>query len=242
MSIGVLGALFFFWWKMSLPKSKQVTPPSLTIAKNNSVPDEQPPQMNRSKTPPNLLNVIKAADFTDKEKAELAEKFQKELKPAVEKWAKAYEGRIPFRPEDLSFDKFHNQLGKNSSFYLYTFVFDGITLTVEESNGNAKVNYLMVRTAAIEMNNTPKAGFVPNLTIPVGRDDVIRMVKADSGVEFKPNEILIKPTAISCAFNGGAFVDVLPTGKDPNNALNFKISMVFGPDGNLVNYQRDPFF
>jgi hypothetical protein len=92
------------------------------------------------------------------------------------------------------------------------------------------------------MNNLPENGFIPNLTIPVSKEDVIRMVMADSGVEFKPNEVLIKPTAISSALNGGAFVNILPTGKDPNNALNFKISMVFGADGNLVNYQRDPFF
>ncbi|HZM06336.1 MAG TPA: hypothetical protein VFC44_25325 [Candidatus Saccharimonadales bacterium] len=118
------------------------------------------------------------------------------------------------------------------------------TFVVRDSSDKqpAKADYLMSRKAAIAMNNLPEAGFVPDLTITVSRDDVIRMVKADSGVEFKPNEVLIKPTAISCAFNGGAFVDVLPTGKDPNNALNFKISMAFGPDGNLVNYQRDPFF
>jgi len=68
------------------------------------------------------------------------------------------------------------------------------------------------------------------------------MVKADSGVTFALNEILIRPTAAACALNGGAFVDVLPSGKDPNNALNYRISMVFNADGRLVNYERDPFF
>jgi hypothetical protein len=68
------------------------------------------------------------------------------------------------------------------------------------------------------------------------------MVNVDSGVEFKPNEVIIRPTAISCALNGGAFVELLPTGADPNNGLSSKIDLVFGPDGKLVNYDRDPFF
>jgi hypothetical protein len=100
----------------------------------------------------------------------------------------------------------------------------------------------MTRNGARDLNRLPRVGFVPDLTRPVGREDIIRMVKADSGIEFKPNEVLIKPTAAACALNGGAFVDVLPIGADPNNFLSSKISMVFGPDGKLVNYERDPFF
>jgi hypothetical protein len=42
--------------------------------------------------------------------------------------------------------------------------------------------------------------------------------------------------------NGGAFVHIIPAGANPNNGLSSKIDLVFGPDGNLVNYQRDPFF
>ena len=176
------------------------------------------------------------------EKAELAKKFKEKFLPAVEKWFNAYEGHIPFRPEDLTLDKFHSRLGD----YMYTFMIDrDTTFTIQDSKdpkGVAKVSYLMSRKAAVEINSLPGNGFVPDLTIPIKREDVIRMVKADSGVEFTPNEVLIKPTAAACALNGGAFVDILPTGADPNNALNFKISMVFGPDGNLVNYEKDPFF
>ena len=100
----------------------------------------------------------------------------------------------------------------------------------------------MTRQAAKEINQIPGTGFVPDLTVPVGRDDIIGMVKADSGVEFKPNEVIIRPTAAACALNGGAFVHTIPTGQDPNNGLSSKIDMVFGPDGKLVNYERDPCF
>jgi len=81
-----------------------------------------------------------------------------------------------------------------------------------------------------------------DLKTPVTTEEIIRMVKADSGVEFKPNEVIIRPTAKASALNGGAFVDLLPAGLDPNNALNYKISMVFDASGKLVNYERDPSF
>jgi hypothetical protein len=65
---------------------------------------------------------------------------------------------------------------------------------------------------------------------------------ADTGVEFTPSEVIIRPTAKASAMNGGAFVDLLPEGLDPNNGLNYKISMVFDANGKLVNYERDPRF
>jgi hypothetical protein len=68
------------------------------------------------------------------------------------------------------------------------------------------------------------------------------MVQADSGVQFKPNEVIIRPTAASCGINGGAFVHTVPAGSNPHNALSSKIDMVFNSDGKLVNYDRDPFF
>ena len=177
--------------------------------------------------------------MTEAEKAQLAKNFTEKYKPTVEKWSKAYEGRMPFQPDDLTLDKFHSRFGD----YLYTFMIGDITLTIQDSDRlGLKVFYLMTRAGAKDLNQIPAPGFVPDLTVPITREDVIRMVKADSGAEFKPNEVLIKPTAAACALNGGAFVDILPAGKDPNNAANLKLSLVFGADGKLVSYERDPFF
>jgi hypothetical protein len=50
------------------------------------------------------------------------------------------------------------------------------------------------------------------------------------------------PTGAATSLGGGAFVDILPTGADPNNFLNSKLSMVFGPDGHLVTYLRNAMF
>jgi hypothetical protein len=190
----------------------------------------------------NALNMIKAADLSDEERASLRRKFDEGMKPAIEKWLSAYNGHSPFKFDNVTLEKFHNRIGRNDSFYVYTFVLGDITLTIQESNGTFKVNYLMVRQAAIAINSIPPKGFVPNLSVPVTREDIIRMVKADTGVEFKPNEVIIRPSGAACALNGGAFVNLLPMGKDPNNALNNKVMMVFSADGNLANYERDPFF
>ena len=49
--------------------------------------------------------------MTEAERLDLARKFNEKFKPAVAKWCKAYEGRIPFRAEDVTLDKFHSVLG-----------------------------------------------------------------------------------------------------------------------------------
>jgi hypothetical protein len=219
----------------------KLTEPSRPAPVQNPVPEKETAP-HQPKAPRNLLNVKMTADFTQEEKNEFAKKFEQDIKPAVEKWFKAYEGRVPIRPGDLTLDQFYSRMGKNASFYVYTFVIGDTTLTVQESDGKFKVNYLMSHKAGVEMISSPSSGFVPNLTVPITRDDTIRMVKADTGVQFKPNEVIIKPTAAACALNGGAFVYVIPTGADPNNGLSRKVDMVFGSDGNLVYYMRDPFF
>lgn len=186
-------------------------------------------------------NSTRAADMTAAEKADLEKMFYDQFRPALERWFAAYEGHLPFRLEDVTLDKFHSTLGN----HMFSFMIGDTTLTFvtpRESNQSAKVGYLMVREAVLDMKQLPSKGFIPNLTLPISREDVIQMVKKDSGVEFKPNEVIIRPTGKSSALNGGAFVDLLPTGADPNNALNYEISMVFDATGKLVNYERDPSF
>ncbi len=183
--------------------------------------------------------VIRREEMSPDQREKLARNYQEKYLPLARKWFAAYEGRLPFDLDDFKLETFHSCLGG----YMYTFMIGDTTFTIQDSPKlGLKVSYLMTRQEAVQMNSLPKPGFVPNLTVPVTREEVIRMVKADAGVEFTPHEILIKPTAASCTLNGGAFVDILPAGKDPNNGLNYKISMVFNAAGKLVNYVRDPFF
>jgi hypothetical protein len=184
---------------------------------------------------------IRATDLTAAQKTELARLFNEKFQPALEKWCAAYENRIPFKLEEVTLDKFHSTLGSR----MFSFMIGDTTLTFlapREPELSAKVGYLMVRQAALDMNRVPSSGFVPDLSVPVTREEIIRMVKVDSGIEFKPHDVRIRPTAKSTALNGGAFVDVLPPGADPNNGLDYNISMVFDADGKLVNYERNPNF
>lgn len=178
-------------------------------------------------------------DMTIEEQAKLASNFTNRYKPMVEKWFKAYEGRIPFQLEQFTFDTFHSRFGD----HLYTFMIDDTTFTIQDNNQfGLKVFYLMTKEAAKELNRVPSSGFIPDLNVPITREEVIRMVKADAGVEFKPNEVLIKPTGAACALNGGAFVHLLPLGKDPNNGANIQLALIFSQNGKMVTYERDPFF
>lgn len=227
-------------WQQQMKPQKTMSPQqtSKELVFKTANPQSNAPPV----APQNVLNVIRASDFSDAEKADLKKKFDERIKPTVDRWLLVYDGHCPFKSDDFTFDKFHNRLGRNSSFYVYTFVFDGLTVAVQESNGKYKMNYLMQREGAVAINSIPPNGFVPDLNVPVSKEEIIRMVEADTNIRFKPNEIIIRPTGAATALKGGAFVDVLPEGKDPNNALNFKIAMVFGADKNLVNYERDPFF
>ncbi len=171
-------------------------------------------------------------ELTDAEIAELKDTFEKRLKPAVTAWCEAYAGHVPFKSEDLSPDNFLEEIGRGKSA-MYVFMLNGATFGIADVNESAQVSYL----------NTPGAkklmalpnGAPPSTDVPVTRNELARMLKADSGTDFLPAEIRIIPTAFSSAMNGGANVNV---GGDPVNIASWKFTLVFGPDGNLNYYLR----
>jgi len=182
---------------------------------------------------------VRKAVLTAEEKAALAKKFTSEIKPAVDRWCKAFAGHVPFKAENLNLETFKEQLGRNSSFTIYTFMVDGITLCVRDSKGQVVVNYLNAPQAKQLM--AMPTGAPPTLQLPVSRSEVIRMVKNESGTEFKAKDVELRATGVASAMNGGAYVDIAHLGGDPNNGL-CKVSLVFGPDGSVVYYSRDPTF
>jgi hypothetical protein len=187
---------------------------------------------------PHLIH--RAGELPDGQKADIAKLFKEKFQPALMKWAAAYSNRIPFDVAGVTLDKFHSTLGS----HMFTFMIGDTTLTfmLDQNGGNPRVGYMMVRQAAVAMNHLPASGMKPNLDTPVTSSQVLEMVAADTGITFKPNEVIIRPTAKASAMNGGAFVDILPTGADPNNFMNYKLSMTFDSNGKLVDYERDPFF
>jgi hypothetical protein len=196
----------------------------------------RPSQTNYPHEGSSNLGVIKRT-LTPEERADLEATFSAKIKPAVVKWCSAYAGHLHFPPEALTIDKFKEKIGRSPNFTIYTFMLGSTTLCFQDSNGRVVVNYLSAPEAR-QLMQFP-AGTPPTMEMPVTRTDIIKMVKQDSGTEFKPADILLKPAGAATALNGGALVDIAPLGGDPNNGL-CKLSLVFDHDGALAYYCRDP--
>jgi hypothetical protein len=185
---------------------------------------------------------LRARDMTPEQRAELARKFEEKFKPALEHWCSAYAGRVPFKPEDVTLDQFHSRLGSSA----YTFMVGRNTRTfVENGNGEAKVDYLMAEGAPKALNSLPPPGTVPDLSVPVNRQQVLDMAQADTGTQYKPEQVVIKPTGAACSIMGGAFVTVDQHSLNGGEATDMRhpgIELVFGPDGKLLEYEGRPFY
>ena len=170
--------------------------------------------------------------ISEAELAELKATFESKLKPEVVRWCKAYRGHIPFQPEAFTTDTFSSAIGRGP-FCMYIFVLDSMTVAVEESGRGVLFSHLNT-PASKKLVQLPH-GTPTDPSMPVTREEIARMLKADSGIEFPPAEIRITPTAFSSAMSGGAQVTV---GGDPINIASWKFNLVFGPDGNLTYYLR----
>lgn len=178
---------------------------------------------------------LRASELTAEETAEFEKKFAEKIKPAVERWCKIYAGHVPFELKDVTADKLRERFGKDSSFYDYGFVINGTTLSVVDDHGAVHVSYLMSPAAAL-LFQIPRNPGRPK-PVSVTKEEILRLLKADSGEDFPANQIAMRPTAYAGAMNGGVSVDV-GEGVNADYAPLFRYSMVFGPDGNLACYGR----
>jgi hypothetical protein len=234
--IGLIGLAVLVWAAHVKMRSGEARAPFVSPIASAS--DRLSQTSNNFASLPGGNGSLRAANMTELEKAELAKNFNEKFKPAVEKWCKAYAGHVPFHPEDFTLDRFHSRLGRN----LYTFMIGDASLTVGDSNEKAWVFDFMTGNGARALNSVPKAGIVPDLSVPIKAEEVLRMVKADTGDDFKPNQVVIKPTGAACSLSGGAFVDVGRQMMNGMEVMNGKsLALVFGADGKLVNYSGKAF-
>lgn len=218
LALFISAVLFFNFRKSGMPPLPTAPAPSIT---NNPVQSGNPSK--------------RASDYSGQEKAELERKFTAKFKPALESWCKAYEGRIPFLPGDVTFDKFHSKLAGG----FYTFMIGDTTLTFLDNRKGTKVFYMMTHEASVALNAMPAGGSPRNLTTPIKRDEVLKMVKTDTGIDYQLNQVEIKPTAAACALDGGAFVEVGRLMKGDMEILTENsLSFVVSSDGKLASYQH----
>jgi hypothetical protein len=170
--------------------------------------------------------------MSDAELAEFKATLEKKLKPAAERWCKAYAGHVPFRPEALTADAFSGAVGRGPRC-MYVFVLDGMTVGIEDADRGVLLTHLNT-PASKKLVQLPQ-GTLPDPSMPVTREEIVSMLKADSGVDFPRAEVRITPTAFSSAMSGGVQVTV---GGDPNNGASWKFTLVLGSDGNLTYYLR----
>jgi hypothetical protein len=175
----------------------------------------------------------RAEDMTEQEKAQFEKDFAAKLKPAVARWCDAYAGHLSFRMEDVTMDKLREVANLRPDCHAYDFVFNGTDLGVVNDAGRVYVDSLT--TGAANDLLTLPANPAPPKEGSVSREEILRLLKADSGKDFPPDQIAITPTGRSTAMNGGVSVGV---GEGIHAAMTPlpKYAMVFGPDGNLVCY------
>jgi hypothetical protein len=191
---------------------------------------------------PNTTNSFKpivttskpATAFTPDEKAALERAFAGRFKPAIDKWANAYAGHLPFDASQITLEKFHSV---NAGFY--TFMIGDTTFTVFDNRKGTKVFYLMAKQAAKDLNTIPADGKPRNLTVPIKRDEVLKMAMADTGLNYELKDVVIKPTATFCNIDGGAEVEV---GIKYENGMQLilpdNLSFVMDSNGTLISYQH----
>ena len=177
----------------------------------------------------------RASELTQDEKSRLALDFEQRYKRAIANWCKAYDGHVPFTPEEVSAERFVERIGKDDSYHEYIFVVNGITIGVSDLRGSARVDYLNDPQQTRKLAILRDGSVPPSIDIPVAPDDILRMIEADGGTRFEPKELRLRPTGLSGGLNGGLFVNV---GGKPNNGASWKYDFVFGPDAKLAYYLK----
>jgi hypothetical protein len=177
---------------------------------------------------------VPASKLPIQAKASFEESFKAKYKPAIERWCQIFAGHISFSADDVTPDRFVDRVGFEHDRQ-YVFVINGVTLSVRDAGGVATVHYLNAGKQTAKMQEIPKNAPPPITTPPVTREEILDIVKAESGRQFYPYEVRMVPTGLSGALNDGVMVDI---GGDPDNPFTYNYSMVFGPDGNLIAYQR----
>ena len=123
-----------------------------------------------------------------------------------------------------------NETNRN---YMYTFMVDGTTVVVSDFDGKASLMYVSAPSAK-KLTQLPH-GEAPNPEMSVTKEEVMRLLKEDSGKDIDPIKVRMTPSGFSSALNGGAIVEV---GGDPINAASWNYTIIFDSDKIIGYYMR----
>lgn len=228
--------------KRATPATSSELPTTISTNVETAVAAAQPARPSESvvqsnKTAPaqgRLKARLPVTEMTAAEKADFEQKFTANIRPAIALWCKTYAGHTALRVEDVTPDNLR-EISPGTGFQGYAFVIDGTTMDVCNDHGSFYVDYIMAPSAK-QLMELP-GNSTPPLDPAVSKQEILRLLEQDSGMDFPSDEIAIRPTSHACAMNGGVFVDVGQGVNQPFFPLT-KFSMVFDPTGNLAFYGR----
>ena len=175
-----------------------------------------------------------ASALSPKEKEILKQLFAERFKSAIDRWANAYKGHIPFDVSEINLNNFYAV-----SAGCYTFMIGSTTFVIYNSKDKAKVFYLMTKQGAHDFNSIPTDGKPRDLSVPITKEEVLPMAEADTGLHYELKDIVIRPTGAYCVIDGGADVEV---GIKHENGMEIaaidNLSFTLGKDGKFITYQH----
>lgn len=237
LAVLVVVAVLLLVASLSIKHFPAVSSVSPQDTEHVATPASNAPVTGVSKPQPTSLTGVRhrASALSPDQMQEFRKKFEARYKPAIRKWAHAYQNHLPFSVDAISADTFVERIGRDPSYNEYVFVVNRITLGVADHNGEARVDYLNDPSATAKLGALPPNAPTPILQIPVTQAEVGLMLKADSGNAAEETNIHMIATGVSGALNGGVNVIV---GGDVNNFLSWSYNIVFGPDGKMVYYLK----
>jgi hypothetical protein len=119
---------------------------------------------------------------------------------------------------------------------IYTFLVAGMDIEVCDQNGSVCVN--SVHSPAFQLAAAGPSSVVGEIIVdaehpiqPPSKEEILRLIKADAGNGFLTNDITVETTngVVSVYVGKGELLDshYIP-----------KLTIIFGPDGNLAAYMR----
>lgn len=180
----------------------------------------------------------KASKMTPEQRARFQVVFEQQIKPAAERWCSNYAGHTPFKPEDITPNKFKEWIFPGQPGEGYAFVVNGTTVTFDIEDGKAILDYVMAPAAA-RLFQVPSS-MPPPQRGSVSMDEVLRLLKEDSGRDFSPEEVMLIPTGFCSSMNGGVQVFAGKGVRGIYGLENAEYNLVFDGSGNLAYYLWNP--